>query len=788
MHTTEAVEPGQVFVDLAKLIAQSRDNKSVAKCGNYDKTTKAPQISNNKVGGSDFFDDKNLIREETLNLFMKQIPTCLNIMLLPESCLQSDQCSNLAPVIERWTLQVVPRRTLKSGSTSDQFIDLTSLLRAIKSHLHFSYLGSMLMRMRDSQQPVSTICRIRIPGEMATNNQQYRSINLTDRRLFSPCLLNKSLILMVKVETQPAIEAVPLKGFLCSCPSRKIDLKKRHIRIADNNQSIIDKQSCSSYSDLDNESIEDGIIPEINDERPEQDGFLDGKKVICEFLEPGLDCLLDLDRKSEDLKLRSDKIDIQTAISAALKSDRISETTYDYPVLRYQSDFGLVPTVLPVIHCQSPTDDTQIETGLVKRPSDVKFFFPADDDSDESITPLPSPVWAPASTGEDATRAPLAPVSSDVKCRRALFGDDLVDEWCRRKSPVADDETEGGASVATKPVALLEEQRPRRSFVPSLFGGGSGIRKSLSGNKQQPPLDKSSAVFRFNRKTGLPLSSSPAPMTRNRSSFDFDSSLVVPHAIKKSLQSYDHDGASSDSDSSAGVPLCKSAPACTNLLGNFEECALNGRIKPFGIVDGFTLELGASGSFWPSKVTLPVTTLFFDISDDNAPSPYYGHCSLESIGRKGYFVPKKGTIQATLFNPQGTVVKMFIVRYDLTDMPPYCQTFVRQRTFFMPSAAPPEHAARHRSWLRYLIHLRFATSRSGKLYVHTDVRMLFSRKTEMDAYTNNDKSLSESVKFTPDRFLEPYELRSFTETPKNPKFSPRKCPQISPNSINLNCR
>lgn len=59
----------------------------------------------------------------------------------------------------------------------------------------------------------------------------------------------------------------------------------------------------------------------------------------------------------------------------------------------------------------------------------------------------------------------------------------------------------------------------------------------------------------------------------------------------------------------------------------------------------------------------------------------------------------------TLFNPNGTVVKMFVVRYDLTDMPPNSRTFVRQRTLFMPSDAN-EHHVDSRKWLRYLIHLR----------------------------------------------------------------------------------
>lgn len=57
--------------------------------------------------------------------------------------------------------------------------------------------------------------------------------------------------------------------------------------------------------------------------------------------------------------------------------------------------------------------------------------------------------------------------------------------------------------------------------------------------------------------------------------------------------------------------------------GNFfQECVLNYRLEPLGLVDGFTAEVGASGSFCPSHLTLPVEVSFYSVSDDNAPSPY----------------------------------------------------------------------------------------------------------------------------------------------------------------------
>ena len=79
-----------------------------------------------------------------------------------------------------------------------------------------------------------------------------------------------------------------------------------------------------------------------------------------------------------------------------------------------------------------------------------------------------------------------------------------------------------------------------------------------------------------------------------------------------------------------------------------------------------------------------------------------GHINL---GKKGYRVPSKGTIQVTLFNPLGTVVKMFVVMYDLSDMPANSQTFLRQRTLYMPSEGVNEGDMQ--KWLRYLVHLRY---------------------------------------------------------------------------------
>ena len=44
-----------------------------------------------------------------------------------------------------------------------------------------------------------------------------------------------------------------------------------------------------------------------------------------------------------------------------------------------------------------------------------------------------------------------------------------------------------------------------------------------------------------------------------------------------------------------------------------QESVLNGRLDPVGVVEGFSAEIGASGTFCPKHVTLPVTAFYFQV-------------------------------------------------------------------------------------------------------------------------------------------------------------------------------
>ena len=149
---------------------------------------------------------------------------------------------------------------------------------------------------------------------------------------------------------------------------------------------------------------------------------------------------------------------------------------------------------------------------------------------------------------------------------------------------------------------------------------------------------------------------------------------------------------------------------------------------------------------------------------------------------------------------------MFVVMYDLSDMPASHRTFLRQRTMYVPlknsssssssssssinsgsstitsNNDDEDDSSELKSYLRYLIHLRlanpfssllfntnpilklivsdfyrFSTSKSGKLYLHTNVKLIFARnKCEIDPR------------------LARYEYKTFTEAPNHPKYSPKR--------------
>eukprot|EP00041_Stephanoeca_diplocostata_P015518 m.296515 g.296515 ORF g.296515 m.296515 type:complete len:873 (+) comp20065_c0_seq2:238-2856(+) len=197
-----------------------------------------------------------------------------------------------------------------------------------------------------------------------------------------------------------------------------------------------------------------------------------------------------------------------------------------------------------------------------------------------------------------------------------------------------------------------------------------------------------------------------------------------------------------------------------NFLGSYEESLLSGRMSHSSAspVAGFVAELGACGAGrTPPHIKLPLPASFYKIPGEDTPSPYVGHVQLDAhpgvlpAGR--YRIPVQGLVQLMVYNPERTGTKVFLVKYDLRDMPPKTHTFLRQRTFVEHEVRDsPAGPARTTSRLLYAIHLRFVCTKPGRVYLHKDIRVVFSHRAP-------DKT--EKVK-------------TITEGPKNPSYSPIK--------------
>ncbi|CAG9802874.1 unnamed protein product [Chironomus riparius] len=202
------------------------------------------------------------------------------------------------------------------------------------------------------------------------------------------------------------------------------------------------------------------------------------------------------------------------------------------------------------------------------------------------------------------------------------------------------------------------------------------------------------------------------------------------------------------------------------MLSTIEENLLHNRFQPKSTVEGFKLLLCASGSFCPTQLTIPAQTYFYEFQGiKHMSTPYV--CEFR-LNRK-YSIPRFGTVQATLLNPQGTVVRMFFVPYDFRDMPSMSQTFIRQRVLAIDEHCTGQRNVEQMSTseqmkhLRYVINLRFQTGRSNRLCLHTDIKLIISRRTEFDTAAAHAKNSLES----------PNDLKTIMITPDDPKFSSR---------------
>ncbi|OAA54020.1 hypothetical protein ISF_08500 [Cordyceps fumosorosea ARSEF 2679] len=260
-----------------------------------------------------------------------------------------------------------------------------------------------------------------------------------------------------------------------------------------------------------------------------------------------------------------------------------------------------------------------------------------------------------------------------------------------------------------------------------------------------------------------------------------------------------------------------------SMVGSYEESILQGRMsttpsKPFD----FMAQIGVLGKGkcksrlrCPPHVTLPFPAVFYSYGSTSAarsqsndgPSPYVGQIDLENGlpnpdaedqkrramrhqaqstdididmlldgplpaaddgPRPGplkappggsYRIPEKGQIQIVVKNQNKTAVKLFLVPYDLTGMPPGTKTFIRQRSYShgpiidnLPSLSTQASTSpADRPTLRYLVHLHVCSPSRGRFYLYKSIRIVFANRVpEGKEKLRNETTLPEP-RFTPYR-------------------------------------
>ncbi|KAK9464917.1 hypothetical protein V1512DRAFT_267180 [Lipomyces arxii] len=184
------------------------------------------------------------------------------------------------------------------------------------------------------------------------------------------------------------------------------------------------------------------------------------------------------------------------------------------------------------------------------------------------------------------------------------------------------------------------------------------------------------------------------------------------------------------------------------LIGSYEESLLSGRTSTPSsrpAVD-FTAKIGVAGNDCESRLKCPRQLLldfgavYYEMDGSGARgTPYVGTLDLDDYysdkpkkrhGFGGYRVPARGQVQIAILNPNRTAIKLFLIPYDLSDMPVGTRTFVRQKTIVRDDIA----SGTGKGGLRQAVHLHVACPSVGKYYLYKTIRVVFENRA-LDATT-----------------------------------------------------
>jgi len=179
-----------------------------------------------------------------------------------------------------------------------------------------------------------------------------------------------------------------------------------------------------------------------------------------------------------------------------------------------------------------------------------------------------------------------------------------------------------------------------------------------------------------------------------------------------------------------------------SFVGSYEESILNGRMSttPSKPVP-FIAQIGVLSLHpttharlrCPPHLTVPFPAVFYSVQDYDSPSPYVGTLDIPAaiaakrlssptsplvskpLPVEGYRIPQRGQLQIIIKNPNKTAIKLFLIPYDLSDMPPRTKTFLRQKSYADDI-------------LRYAVHIKICSPSRDKYFIFGRIRVVFANR------------------------------------------------------------
>lgn len=418
--------------------------------------------------------------------------------------------------------------------------------------------------------------------------------------------------------------------------------------------------------------------------------------------------------------------------------------------------------------------------------------------------PFQSKDALPASPSIDIPNAKRTPTRS-----RAPSLQSLSPRYVMRfpTSPLARQSKNTDLDLSPIDLAASPTKSSRRHTLPphsfQAFRTASQPMTFAQAARQPPSLQREHPIpfqTHHNRRsyTGLPFPSSPSPST--------------PSYLRSRRSSFASDV----------------SPIQASMVGSYEESILRGRMsttpsKPLN----FTAQIGALGRGdckpkYPAHVSVDFPAVYYSWNMSNGgsitdePSPYVGHIDLEhklngpvsrdrprkrrelqteesdlnessvksraakrmenrrrrsqspphSLQSFGgcYRIPQQGQLQILIKNPYKTVVKLFLIPYDLEGMQPGTKTFVRQRScstgpiiekpltsrsFSDSITETKQKASNVKPVLRYLIQFNICCPAKDRFYLYKSIHVVFANRVPDDKEKLQNETLWPEPRYSP---------------------------------------